>query len=67
MTKNAWDYWRVYKMSQDTRITFRPTKTQADLIAEIMGSGKYLKKSDLIRDAVWKGLMIIKEEIKKNG
>jgi len=67
MTKNAWGYWRVYKMSQDTRITFRPTQKQADLIAEIMRSGKYLKKSDLIRDAVWKGLMIIEKEVENNG
>jgi len=51
-------------MSEDNRITFRPTKKQTDLIVEIMGSGKYLKKSDLIRDAVWKGLMIIKKEVK---
>jgi len=53
-----------FKMSEDNRITFRPTKKQTDLIVEIMGSGKYLKKSDLIRDAVWKGLMIIKKEVK---
>ena len=54
-----------FKMKKDTRITFRPTKKQTDLIEEIMKSGKYLKKSDLIRDAVWKGLMIIKKEVKK--
>ena len=53
-----------FKMKKDYRITFRPTKKQADHIAKIMKTGKYLKKSDLIRDAVWKGLMIIEKEVK---
>ena len=50
-------------MKKDNRITFRPTGTMDSLIEEIMNSGKYLKKSDLIRDAVWKGLMIIEKEM----
>ncbi len=48
-------------MSSDGRITFRPTKEMNDKIEAVMRSGKYLKKSDLIRDAIWRGL----EEIEK--
>jgi len=45
----------------EKRITFRPTKKISEKIDYIMKSGKYLKKSDLIRDAVWRGI----EEIEK--
>jgi len=43
-------------MNKDGRITFRPTDEITKKIDAIMASGKYLKKSDLIRDAIWHGL-----------
>lgn len=49
-------------MSKDIRITFRPTKEILNRINKIMKKGKYLKKSDLIRDVIWKGLDIVEKE-----
>jgi len=50
-------------VNKDTRITFRLTGGTINRINKIMEKDKYLKKSDLIRDAVWKGLMIIEKEM----
>lgn len=52
-------------MSKDIRITFRPTEELYKKIESVMKSGKYLKRSDLIRDAVWHGLDVILKETKK--
>ena len=47
----------------DGRITFRPTEEMTGKIETIMKSGKYLKKSDLIRDAIWHGIKILEAEM----
>ena len=48
-------------MSEDIRITFRPTGEILNRINKLMRRGKYLKKSDLIRDVIWEGLDVVEK------
>lgn len=52
----------LYAVCMTDRIVFRPTEALEKRINDLLASGRYKTKSDLIRHALWYGVCIMEKE-----